>query len=82
MSAFEEISEHSNVPLVIQVELTRTNLRVRDLLRLKPGSVIQSNVAVGEGVGVWIGGISMAKGELTHGQGKLGVRILSLTVDE
>jgi flagellar motor switch protein FliN/FliY len=65
-----------NVPLSVQ--LGQTRMKVRELLNLKKGSLVQLNRMAGEPVDVLINKKLLAKGEITVVDDMLSVRINQL----
>jgi flagellar motor switch protein FliN/FliY len=64
-----------DVTMPIAVQLGQTRMRVRDLLNLKKGSLVQLNRMAGEPADVFIAKKLMAKGEITVVDDRLAVRI-------
>lgn len=63
----------------VRLELGHVTLAVKDWLALRPGDVLETDVPVGEQVTLRVGERSVAQGSLVDVDGKLGVRITSLT---
>ncbi len=76
-----EISLLSDVSMEVTVELGRTVMRVRDVLDLSEGSVVELTQPVGAHVSVLINGSSVALGEVVVIDDVLGVRITSVTTE-
>lgn len=68
----------SDVDLTVTVELGRVKLKVRDLLRLVEGSVLELDRAAGAPVDVLANGSTVARGEVVVVDDELGVRITEL----
>ncbi len=64
-----------DVTMPITVQLGQTKMRVRELLNLKKGSLVQLNRMAGEPADVFIAKKLMAKGEITVADDRLAVRI-------
>lgn len=71
-----------DVPLEVTVELGRTHQRVRDVLELGPGAVIELNRMAGEPVDVLVNGRVVAKGEVVVIDEAFGVRITEILSPE
>ena len=71
-----------DVPLQVEALVEARPLRVRDLLALKAGSVVETDVPAGENVDVRAGQTPLGLGELTSARGKVVVRMLSFRGDE
>lgn len=68
----------ADVQLEVAVELGRVKLRVRDLLRLVEGSVLELDRAAGAPVDVLVNGSLVARGEVVVVDDELGVRVTEL----
>lgn len=68
----------ADVDLVVTVELGRVALKVRDLLRLTEGSVVELDRAAGAPVDVLVNGSLVARGDVVVVDDELGVRITEL----
>ncbi len=75
---------HSNidllldVPLPITVELGRTDMTIRDILDLGPGSVVELNRVAGEPVDILVNGKLVARGEVVVIDENFGVRVVDI----
>jgi len=67
-----------DVELSMTVELGRVTLRVRDLLRLGEGSVVELGRPAGAPVDVLVNGSLVARGEVVVVDDELGVRVTEL----
>lgn len=74
----EKIVEASDIPFVINVELTRIRMTVRQLSELTPGNLLELNVKPEDGVNLVVNGKKIAHGELIKVGDVLGVRILEI----
>jgi flagellar motor switch protein FliN len=68
----------TDVEMNVTVELGRVRLKVRDLLRLAEGSVIELDRAVGAPVEVLVNGSVVARGDVVVVDDELGVRVTEL----
>jgi len=68
----------SNVELAVTVELGRTRLLMKDLLSLRPGSVVELDRHVGSPVDVYVNSTLLAHGEVVVVDDELGVRITAI----
>jgi flagellar motor switch protein FliN/FliY len=68
----------SNVELAVTVELGRTRLLMKDLLSLRPGSVVELDRNVGSPVDVFVNSTLLAHGEVVVVDDELGVRITAI----
>ncbi len=67
-----------DIPVSLSVELGQTQLEVRDVLNLGPGSVIELNKLQEEPVDVRINGRLIARGEIVLVKNNLAVKITEL----
>ncbi|MHB9145597.1 MAG: flagellar motor switch phosphatase FliY [Symbiobacteriia bacterium] len=67
-----------DVPLQVTVELGRTRKRIREVLALGPGSVVELDKLAGEAVDVLVNGKLVAKGEVVVIDENFGVRITDI----
>ncbi|MFH1744012.1 MAG: flagellar motor switch protein FliN [bacterium] len=72
-----------DIPLEIRVELGRTTRRIREVLELGPGSVVELDKLAGEPVDILVNEKLFAKGEVVVIDENFGVRITDiLTIEE
>ena len=64
-----------DVPLLVQVELGRTKMLVKEILRLGVGSLIPLEKEAGEPVDILVNNKFIAKGEVVEIDGNFGVKI-------
>ncbi|NPA39277.1 MAG: flagellar motor switch protein FliN [Thermodesulfobacteria bacterium] len=67
-----------DIPLEVTVEIGRTKMMIRELLKLNQGSIIELEKFVGEPVEVLVNGKLMAKGEVVVVNDRFGVRITEI----
>lgn len=73
-----ELAPVSDIPLHIGIEVGRMRLRVRDLIRLTPGSVIELKKPAGEPFDICVNGVPVARGEVVVVEQSSGVRIIEV----
>ena len=66
------------IPISMTVEVGSTSLKLRDLLRLSQGSVLELDRSVGELVDVKINNTVIAKGEVVTVGDKLGISVVEI----
>jgi flagellar motor switch protein FliN/FliY len=78
--AFEKknISLIMDVPLQVTVELGRTQRKIKDILEMGPGSIIELDKLAGEPVDILVNGKTVAKGEVVVIDESFGVRITDI----
>ncbi|RLB12947.1 MAG: flagellar motor switch protein FliN [Deltaproteobacteria bacterium] len=67
-----------DIPLQITVELGRTKMTIKELLRLGEGSVVELPVPAGDPLDILVNQKPIAKGEVVVVNEKYGIRILSI----
>lgn len=68
----------ADVPLRVAVQVGQTRMRVRDVLALDRGSVIELDRAVGEPADVLVNGRVVARADLTVVEDRLAIRIVEV----
>ena len=68
-----------DVPLIMIVEIGRTEMEVQKVLKLKKGSMLVFEKIVGEPMDVVVGNRLMARGEIVVVNERYGVRISEVT---
>jgi len=77
-SGKQDISFLSEVCLPINVELGHSRMKIKDILELGPGSIVQLDKLPDEPVELYVGDKPLAKGELVVVEERLGVRITEI----
>ena len=71
----EEFSGYLDVPMSIMLEIGRRSMRVREVLQLKPESIVDVPKSAGENIDIFVNGKLLAFGEVLELEGKAGVRL-------
>ena len=79
---FHNIKFLEDVPMLLNVEIGRTEMNIRDILALKAGSVVQFTKIVGEPMDILVGDRLMARGEVVVVNERYGFRISEVTRPE
>lgn len=72
--ASENLRLLENIGVKLSVEVGRTELTIRDLLRLSEGSVIELDRLAGDPLDVMVNGTPIAKGEVVMVGERFGIR--------
>ncbi len=64
-----------DIPVQLSVELGRTRVPIKQVLQLKPGSIVELDSVAGEPVDVLVNGYLIAHGEVVVVNGKFGIRL-------
>jgi flagellar motor switch protein FliN/FliY len=78
----EELTYFLNVPLSISIQLGVRIMKVREILKLKPGSLIELTKPADGNVEVLINGNRIAVGEVIMHKGSIGVRLTAFNAVE
>lgn len=70
-----EIDFILDIPVQLTVELGRTRMEIKNLLKLSQGAVIELNAAVGQPMDVLVNGCIVAQGEIVMVSEKYGIRL-------
>ena len=74
----EEVTENlkvlENIDVVLTVEVGRTEITIRDLLRLNEGSVVELDRLAGDPLDILVNNTKIAKGEVVMVGERFGVR--------
>ena len=77
-----DLARFLEIPLEVEALVEGTSLRIRDLLALKAGSVIETQWPAGENVDVRAGSSPLCVGELTAARGRVVVRVVGFRGEE
>ena len=64
-----------NIPVTISIEVGRTSLKMRDLMRLTQGSVVQLDRLAGEPLDLLVNDTLVAQGEIVLVNDRYGMRL-------
>lgn len=78
MAVDDELAPLKDVPLVVSVELGRNTMKVRDLLQLARGSIMELTKLAGEPLDVYLHGRLVAYGEAVVINDQYGVRLTDI----
>src|SRR5579883_2908607 len=68
----------NNVSITLTIEIGRAQIKIRDLLKLSKGSIVELNKSAGEPVDIYANGKLIAMGNIITANGKYCVRITSI----
>ncbi len=75
MTPAQEIAKVADVPLEIEVELDRVDLKIGALLDLDVDSILEMPRSAGENLDIYIGGRLAGFGEIVIIENTMGIRI-------
>ena len=67
-----------DVPVAVSAVLGRAKLEVQQLMRLKPGAVIELDRKIGEAIDIYVNDRLVARGEVVLVEDKLGVTMTEI----
>jgi flagellar motor switch protein FliN/FliY len=82
MTPLEEVAPIHDVPVEISVELDRRMLKIRDILDLQPGSIVELPRSAGENIDIYIGRKLIGFGEIVIIENSMGVRITNFRTED
>ncbi len=74
----QDLHTIQDIPLDITVVLGETRIKIKDLLNLSQGSIIELNRKIGEYIDIQANNVTIAKGEIVLVDGRVGVSIVEL----
>lgn len=74
----EDLNLVLDIPVKMTVELGRTKMTIKELLRLSPGSIVSLDGHAGEPLDILINGYLIAQGEVVVVSDKFGIRITDI----
>jgi len=78
----ENLRVLENIDVILSVEVGNTELKIRDLLRLNEGSVIELDRLAGDPLDIMVNGTMIAKGEVVMVGERFGVRFTEIVDPE
>jgi flagellar motor switch protein FliN/FliY len=67
-----------DIPMKITIQLAKRNMKVRDILRLQPNSIVELPKSAGENVDILVNERLIAFGEVLELEGCAGIRLTDL----
>ncbi len=74
-NVLDDFAEYMDIPMRITLEVGRRTIKVREVLLLKPDSIVEVPKSAGENIDVYINGKLVAFGEILETEGKAGIRL-------
>ena len=81
-SSMENLKVLENIEVKLTVEVGSTELKIRDLLRLNEGSVVELERLAGDPLDILANGVQIAKGEVVMVGERFGIRFTEVTNPE
>ena len=81
-ATLESIAPIHDVPIELAIELDRRMLKLREILELQPGSIIEMHRSAGENIDIYVGKRLIGYGEIVIIENTIGVRITDFRVLE
>tara|TARA_B110000495_G_scaffold50659_1_gene42432 strand:+ start:18 stop:323 length:306 start_codon:yes stop_codon:yes gene_type:complete len=80
--SMENLKVLENIEVKLTVEVGSTELKIRDLLRLNEGSVVELERLAGDPLDILANGVQIAKGEVVMVGERFGIRFTEVTNPE
>jgi flagellar motor switch protein FliN len=74
----EEVGHYLDVPLKVMILLGNRNMKIGEILRLKPSSIIELPKSAGENIDIYVNGRLVAVGEVIDMEGNARIRLTDL----
>ena len=81
-SGIDNLKVLENIEVKLTVEVGSTELKIRDLLRLNEGSVVELERLAGDHLDILANGVKIAKGEVVMVGERFGIRFTDVTNPE
>ena len=81
-ASVENLRVLENIDVQLSVEVGRTEIKIRDLLRLNEGSVVELDRLAGDPLDILVNGTMIAKGEVVMVGERFGVRFVEIVDPE
>ena len=81
-SGLDNLKVLENIEVKLTVEVGSTELKIRDLLRLNEGSVVELERLAGDPLDILANGVKIAKGEVVMVGERFGIRFTEVTNPE
>ena len=81
-SGIDNLKVLENIEVKLTVEVGSTELKIRDLLRLNEGSVVELERLAGDPLDILADGVKIAKGEVVMVGERFGIRFTEVTNPE
>ena len=78
-SGIDNLKVLENIEVKLTVEVGSTELKIRDLLRLNEGSVVELERLAGDPLDILANGVKIAKGEVVMVGERFGIRFTEVT---
>ncbi len=75
MTPGEEIEHLTDIPVLLDVELDKTTMTVREILAIDLGSVLKLTRSAGENIDILIDGTLVGSGEIVIMEDVMGIRV-------
>lgn len=77
-TVLDEIRHYADIPLRISIVLGQRAMKVRELLQLRPDSLLELPKSAGENVDVLVNGRLVGYGEVLEMEGSAGIRLTDI----
>jgi len=77
-AAGENLNAILDIPIRLSMEVGKTQISIRDLLKLNPGSVVELDKMVSEPMDIYVNGTLLAQGEMVMVNNKFAIRLTEI----
>jgi flagellar motor switch protein FliN/FliY len=78
--AASEVAHYFDIPMSVRIQLGQRYLKIREILQLKPQSIIDLPKSAGENIDILINRKLVGFGEVIEMEGNTGIRLTNLKV--
>ena len=77
----EQVAHIADVPIEVEVQLDQRWMKLREILDLDEGSILEMRRSAGENIDIYVGSTLLAFGEIVITENIMGVRITDFNPD-
>lgn len=74
----DNLSAILDIPIQLSMEVGKTTISIRELLKLNPGSVVELDKPVSEPMDIYVNGTLLAQGEMITIHDKFAIRLIDI----
>ena len=81
MTPLEQAAHIADVPIEVDVQLDQRWMKLREILELEEGSILEMKRSAGENIDIYVGSRLLAFGEIVIIENIMGVRITDFNIE-
>ncbi|MEY3182669.1 MAG: flagellar motor switch protein FliN [Pseudomonadota bacterium] len=78
VESIEGFKKILDIPIELSVEVGKTQLSIRELLQMNPGSIVALDKVVSDPLDIYVNGTLIAKGEIITANNKFAIRLIDI----